>query len=251
MWRKGLITLLSTIILYVPIIRANDSLLNVRVTDAEALLASQVSLSAKTEAIAKLESLLSALIKKQQQYKSEEAFVEYLYYFTHRKLLKKYDQYASLSETLSSGKYDCLTATAVYSILLTELSIEHEVVETNYHVYILINPKTEKEILLESTDPNNGLITNINDIQDIKNKYRTSNSELALGQINLNINVERTLKNKELIGLLYYNQSVREINKGNWIIANEFAKSANDFYPNIRVSRLISFIDTSFRSVSL
>ena len=223
----------------------------VGVTDVQNLLINYRNLNDNNLALNKLQLVLDNLTKKQRLYKNEKYFVERLYYYTHRKLLKKYNQYASLSTTLVSGEYDCLTATAIYSILLNELSIPHAVVETNYHIYILVYPDTQAEILLETTDPNYGFITSTSTIEQLKSKYRTTNGEQAIGQADLEINIERRLEGKEIIGLLYYNQSVKELNQGNLQVAEELANLALKFYPAIRVSTLVEFIDTSYRSVSL
>ena len=223
----------------------------VGVADVQNLLINYSNLNNNNLASDKLQSILNSLTKKQEQYKRENDFVEYIYYFTHRKILKKYDQYASLSATLISGEYDCLTATTIYSILLTELSIPHTIVETNYHIYILIYPDSDGEILLEATSPNNGLIANVDAIKQLKAEYKSANNEQEVGQIKMNLNIERRLEGKELIGLLYYNQSVKELNLGNLQKAEKLANMARKYYPNVRITSLIEFIDTASRSASI
>ena len=223
----------------------------VGVADVQNLLINHSNLNDNNPALDKLQSILNSLTKKQEQYKKEGDFVEYIYYFTHRKLLKKYDQYASLSATLILGEYDCLTATTIYSILLTELSIPHTIVETNYHIYLLIYPDSDGEILLEATSPNNGLIANVDAIKQLKAEYKSANNEQEVGQIKMNLNIERRLEGKELIGLLYYNQSVKELNLGNLQKAEKLANMARKYYPNVRITSLIEFIDTASRSASI
>lgn len=223
----------------------------VGVADLADVLLKQSGIKDNTEALEKFNLVLNNLSKKQKQYKQDKDFIEYLYYFTHRKLFKSYEQYPSLAETLSIGEYDCLTATAVYSILLTELSVSHTVVETNYHIYLLVYPDTDKEILLEATDPSSGFITDRGQIEKHKLVYRQDNNELKADQVDLNFDIERRLEGQELVGLLYYNLSVKELNLGNWQKANDLAVHANQFYPNIRVRNLINFIDSSMRSASL
>ena len=221
------------------------------VADLADVLFDQSGIKDNAEALAKFKLVLTTLTKKQKQYKQDKDFIEYLYYFTHRKLFKKYEQYPSLAETLTIGEYDCLTATAVYSILLTELSVPHAVVETNYHIYLLVYPDTENEILLEATDPRYGFIADRTLIEKHKLVYRQDNKDLKTDQVDLKINIERRLEGQELIGLLYYNLSVKELNLGNWQKANDLAAQANEFYPNIRVRNLMNFIDNSMRSASL
>ena len=244
MMRRGFFLCVAVCLFVITALKAHEKgTPKVGINDVENLLLKNSEIN--DNALSKLQLVLNNLTKKQKQYKNERDFVEHLYYFTHRKILKKYDQYASLSATLATGVYDCLTATAVYSILLTELSIPHAVVETNYHIYILVYPDSEGEILLETTDPAYGFITEASKIEHLKSEYKLANDEQEIGQVEISLNIERRLQDKELIGLLFYNQSVNELNQGNWQLAEELAKQAVKFYPNIRITKLIEYIDTS------
>ncbi|RLD24365.1 MAG: hypothetical protein DRI71_02795 [Bacteroidetes bacterium] len=250
--RGGLFIYITIFLFSITASRAADnSAPKLGVNDVKSILLSYSKSESNTTTFDRLQIVLSNLTKKQGQYKKESDFVEYLYYYTHRKLLKKYDQYASLSETLTSGTYDCLTATAVYSILFTELSVPHAIVETNYHIYILVYPDSENEILLETTDPTYGFISNTNEIEHLKSEYRLANGEQASGQVDLNIDIERRLEDQELIGLLFYNQSVNELNRGNWQLADDLANEAINYYSNARIIKLLEFIDSSYKSAAL
>ena len=250
MMRRGFFLCVAVCLFVITALKAHEKgTPKVGINDVENLLLKNSEIN--DNALSKLQLVLNNLTKKQKQYKNERDFVEHLYYFTHRKILKKYDQYASLSATLATGAYDCLTATAVYSILLTELSIPHAVVETNYHIYILVYPDSDGEILLETTDPAYGFITEASKIQHLKSVYKLANDEQEIGQAELSLNIERRLQDKELIGLLYYNQSVNELNQGNWHLAEDLAKRAIVYYPNIRLTKLIEHIDTSFKPATL
>ena len=250
--RGGLFLYLAICLFSTTALRAADSgVPKVGVSEVKSLLVNHPNLEDNDIALNKLQFVLGSLHKKQDQYKKEADFVEHLYYYTHRKLLKKYNQYASLAETLTRGDYDCLTATAIYSILLTELSLPHAIVETNYHIYILVYPDTENEILLETTNPAYGFITNPGEIEQLKAEYKSANNEQQKGQADFEINIERRLQGQELIGLLFYNQSVNEVNQGNWHLAKELANQAFEYYPNVRITQLIAFIDLSGKSASL
>ncbi|MEN8250237.1 MAG: hypothetical protein ABFS32_14990 [Bacteroidota bacterium] len=251
MYRGGVLMCSLLIVLAISIAKADDrGAPNVNVNDVELILANQ-PVSVNTLALEKLNHSLSVLNKKHGLYKSEKDFVEYMYYFTHRKILKKYDQYASLSETLTTGSYDCLTATAVYSIFFKELGISHAIVETNYHIYILVYPDSSSEILIETTNSAFGFIDNPAEIEMLKENYRRANNELKEGQVDMDINIEHRLEGKQLIGLLYYNQSVKELNLGNWQKAEELASQALTYYPIMRIEKLLKYIDASFESASM
>ncbi len=79
-----------------------------------------------------------------------KAFIE-----THRKFLKKYSQYSDISQVFTTGKYDCLTATSIYSVVLDRLNFDYNIIETNYHIFIVVNT-SHGEVLLETTDLWNG-----------------------------------------------------------------------------------------------
>ncbi len=216
-----------------------------RIEDVEELLAIDSQTEAGKVAFDKLNTVLNHLKKRQAKYKSEDDFIEYLYYYSHQKLLKKYSEYPTLLETMVEGRYDCLTATAIYSILLSELSIVHNVIETNYHIYIIVNPGSENEMLIETTDPLNGLIEEAEEIVSYRNEYLHSNIAERNTLINLDLNIERSLEQKELIGLLYYNQSIKEINNGHWEKAKIIADQALEYYTESRVSTLLNIIDST------
>jgi len=182
------------------------------------------------------------LAKKQAKYKSQSQFVEYTFYYLHKKLLKKYKQYASINQTMETGVYDCVTATAVYSLFLTELEIPYSVVETNYHIYVLVFPGTENEVLLETTDPIAGFISNSTEIVKRKLLYVKSNSEVKKNQVDLAWNVETSLNGTELMGVLLYNQSIKQYNVGNKSEAISLAIDALTYYSSARIKTYLSFI---------
>ncbi len=185
------------------------------------------------------------LEKKQSKYKKETQFVEHVFYYIHKKLLKNYEQYASINQTLATGAYDCVTATAVYALFLTELDIPYAVIETNYHIYVLVFPDTEKEILLETTDPLNGFIDNPAEIVKRKQLYAKSNLEVDENQVDLAWDVENNLKNTELIGVLLYNQSIKQYNLGNQTEAISLAIDALSYYSSARIKTYLGFISSN------
>jgi len=119
------------------------------------------------------------LAKQKTKYIREVQFVEHAFYYIHKKLLKNYEQYASISETIATGKYDCVTASTVYSVFLMELNISFSVIETNYYMYILVYPNTENEILLETADPLNGFNSDKQNIEQFNLGDKSAAKQLA------------------------------------------------------------------------
>lgn len=184
----------------------------------------------------------SHLEKRKTKYKSESQFVEYAFYYIHKKLLKKYIEYASIDQTIENGAYDCVTATAVYSLFFTELEIPFSVIETNYHIYVMVYPGTSNEILIETTDPVKGFIANPAIIANRKQLYASNNAELEDNQIDLSWNVENILKDEELVGVLLFNQSVKQFNAGNKSEAIKFATEALTYYSSTRIRSYLNFV---------
>ena len=184
------------------------------------------------------------LKKRQLKYKSEKEFAEYAFYYIHNKLLKNYTEYASLDQTLTNGAYDCVTATAMYALFLSELDLPYAVVETNYHLYLLAFQGTENEVLLETTDPLAGFITDRNEVEARKALYAKGNEELKANQVDLDWDVETNLKDTELIGLLLFNQSVKQFNRGNKAKAVELANEATSYYASTRIRTYLNFLNS-------
>ena len=185
---------------------------------------------------------LERLVKRQLKYKNEQAFAKYTFYYVHNKLLKNYTEYASLNQTLESGAYDCVTATAMYALFFSELKVPYTVVETNYHLYMLIFPGTDHEVLLETTDPIAGFVTNKSEVAERRKVYLEGNSEVRTNQVDLKWDVEHNLRGSELIGLLLFNQSVKHYNLGNKDKALELANEALTYYSSSRIQTYVQFL---------
>ncbi|MEM9859304.1 MAG: hypothetical protein AAF843_18240, partial [Bacteroidota bacterium] len=112
----------------------------------------------------KLTGYIQGLESKRSKFKRQEDFISFVFYKTHRKFLKRYTPYTSFRTLSKSGAYDCLSATSLYSYLFHALDIEHTIVETSYHIYIIANADNNS-ILLESTDPIYGYVKDKKEIQ--------------------------------------------------------------------------------------
>ena len=185
---------------------------------------------------------LTHLKKRQVKYKNEQSFAEYAFYYIHHRLLKEYKEYASLDQTLQKGDYDCVTATAMYALFFSELDVPFTVVETNYHLYILVFPGSEYEVLVETTDPFDGFVSNRKEVEKRKELYAKGNEEIRANQVDLKWDVQNNLKGSELIGLLLFNQSVKYYNLGNKKKAVEFANEALTYYPSPRIRTYVQFL---------
>lgn len=177
-----------------------------------------------------------------QPKKSDRQILRTAFNVTHRQVLKQYNQYASFGELFSSGSYDCLTATALYSILLSRLGFEHQIIETNFHIFLLVDSK-EGQVLLESTDPIGGFEYQPERIKQRITTYLKDQNQLpAPGEPIVTYDIFEEVSQEELIGLLYYNQCVKAFNNQQWGNARVLLSKAKEFYRSPRITEMESVL---------
>lgn len=160
-------------------------------------------------------TFIDQLEKKRPAFKNERDFLQFLFYKTHQKFLKRYEAYTSFSDLVARGHYDCLTGTALYTLLLDHFQIEYTSIETNYHIFILAKVGGHP-ILLEATDPLNGFTVNEKEINTKLESYRHSSVQ-RMGsdnqlQYEFSFNIWEPVSSEELTGLLYFNQAIKYYN---------------------------------------
>lgn len=200
-----------------------------------------------SEIVQKLEDKLSG--------STEAIVIEKAFYLVHKKKLKWYKNYVSLGDIFTTGKYDCVTGTALYAMIFDQLKIPYMIYEFDYHTF-LIASAGEKKILIESTDPYNGVVTDQNEIDHRIAIYGAggdpaSNSIQPVGSktnthskhINDQINLLK------LAGLQYFNLAVKAFNNDDRETAATMIEKAYIIYPSERISEARK-IFTSQRLVS-
>lgn len=177
----------------------------------ELYLSSDPSKSVSTES---LKNFVEKLESKKHSFKKESEFLQYTFNQTHRKFLKHYKQYCTFTELVDNGTYNCLTATALYALLLDHFKINYKIVETNYHIFLLA--KTEQgTILLETTDPLNGFISNPDQVEKRIASYKqnelleASNNKVLYAY---NFNLYHAVDLDQMLGLMYYNLAIDAYN---------------------------------------
>lgn len=213
-----------------------------------------LSVDQSTRAPESFTDFLTTLDKKHAALKNDRAFIEYAFTKTHQRFLKRYAAYAPISALFNKqGSYNCLTGTILYSLILDHFQIPHQVIETNYHIFILAKTK-QGEILLEATDPMNGFVASAEDIEKrIKgykeNSLQASNSGLNYYQFNFEL--YNTVSFKELRGLLYYNKAVDSYNRKNLQESVQLLKKAHELYSSSRIDEFSQILLLSLRQSEL
>ncbi len=191
-----------------------------------------------------LEVFCSKLENKRSILTGEEERLSIIFDKIQTTYLKKYQTGQTVDKTILYGTYDCLTASAIYALVLERLGYRFNVVETPHHVYVKVFlKKGKKEILLETTDRYNGFVTDKNEIVSREKKYAAQSSgsfvDIMKTSENLLI-VDSTLHAEigidKLCGLQYFNEGVKEYNKGNYKSAFTYIEKAFIFYPSDRIN---------------
>lgn len=186
-----------------------------------------------------LHSFVQDLNQRLQKSRSTEQFLRYLFYRVHRTYLKQYQQYATLNNILTGGEYDCVSATALYALLLDALHINFSVHEMTYHVYLEI-PVNDKVVLLESTDPLGGFVAGAENISERLAQYQAEEIDQSVYSAAIQARVGIT----ELVGLTHFNAAVNYYNQQQLAAARQHLQQAMRWYPAERMYALQALIES-------
>jgi len=184
--------------------------------------------------------------KVQSRYGNGHELVKMVFFRTHRKELKRYVQYSSFAGQAQTGSYDCLTATTLYYLYLTDLGFQPQIVETEYHIYLKV--KTDDgPVLLESTDPLYGFVTSEKEIRSRETEYLGTSAPTAnmVNGISSNTTSGRNgflvnghVDARELRGLHYYNLAIAAWNARESDEAYSLIQKSYFLYTSPRIEQL-------------
>lgn len=193
-----------------------------------------------------IEKLIFRLEKKRAKRSDNIRFLKTLFYKTHSKILKEYNNMASMNETLEDGTYGCLTGTIVYALLLDHFDYDYDIVELPNHVFLKVKLDNE-DVFFESTLANEGFIRN-NDFfkfQQATPSNRNVNwlqviSEASNGNIgNKPFNI---IGLQELSALQHFNESVKLYKKNAFQESVMHAVEAYHLYPTEKNEMLMRLV---------
>jgi hypothetical protein len=198
-----------------------------------------------SEQLAASDNWNKLLKKLNRKHKTSNAyFLKHLFYKTHQVFLKEYRKHSEFRKLLETGKYDCLSGSITYAILLETFGYNFEVIETDYHVFVVANIDGKKYIL-ESTDPIEGFMEKEKDVKDYLAEYTPNSTAESLIMHNREIGsstepaperkIFRAVNMKQLSGLQYYNNGIAAINERDYTDAIKQLRRAYMLYPSDRV----------------
>lgn len=167
-------------------------------------------------AVEDIEIFISKLASKRESFKNEKAFLGHIFTKTHQRFLKHYQEFTTFNQMLEKGRYNCLTGTALYALILEDLDFRYEIIETNHHIFLLAET-TDGKILFESTDPLKGFVDNDSEIQKRLTIYKQNIPVLSAASdktyYRFSVGLYNSIDLNEILGLLYYNLAVEAYNK--------------------------------------
>ena len=158
------------------------------------------------------------LSEKKSKFRNEHMLLSRMVTKTHQLFLKEFKANATFSDLLINGRYNCLTGTALYALILEHLGFKYEIIETNYHIFLLVQSNNGR-VLIEATDPTQGFVTQNQKIESRISQYRLNINLMASNNNNnnktyyhYNVSLYNTITLEGLLGLLHYNLSVNAYN---------------------------------------
>ena len=179
--------------------------------------------------------------------KDDKKQIKWIYKKVHDEFFKKYELENHFDDVFEKGYYNCLSSTAIYSMILEELDIPYQINILPNHVNLTAYPNTHK-ILIESTDPITGYIsydrkfkedyvTHLIDFKLIEPKDIELKSVEAVFDEYYKTNEAVNLK--QLVGVQYYNDGLYLMNNEKLEASIEQFEKSIALYPSINTARIL------------
>ncbi|PZX49916.1 hypothetical protein LV85_02979 [Algoriphagus chordae] len=194
----------------------------------------------------KWNGLVSDLDKKFDKKGTHLNVLRQIFQKSHQQLFKTYEQHSTFNAMLDEGKFDCVSGSAALALLLDRYEFDYKVVETDYHVFVLVNLEG-KDIILESTLPIGGMITAPSEVAAYLEGYKADESvqlksvsqRLGAPKVDLSDNaIFRKVNLKQLAGLQYYNDAISLFNEQSFDKAAVQLNKALKLYQSERIEGL-------------
>lgn len=173
--------------------------------------------STSPEGLQQIDTRINQLVTdlNKHHYSNDVRKLNALFTKTHNRFLDTYDRYAGI-EGLVNGHYDCLTATSLFADILSRTGFNYNIIETNYHIFIMVDTK-DGDVLLETTDRFNGFISNAVRMNEVLAQYRQNTLDASIPQqYKYTFSLFKKVDVDQLPGLLYINQAVKAFNAEKW-----------------------------------
>ena len=182
-------------------------------------------------------NFLDQLKSKKNKLKSDEKFLEYVFFEVQGKYLKVFEPLTDFSQIFQEGKYNCLTATTFYAIILGHFNFQYDMIELPNHIFLKV-ALDQQFILIESTDPLGGFIKDSNEIKAHMTAYKTAIKE----PITIKISLVEPIDFYQLIGLHYFNLAIKSFRFDNFKKSYIAINKALHFNKSPKLSSFLNFL---------
>ncbi|MDQ4140118.1 MAG: hypothetical protein M3142_06300 [Bacteroidota bacterium] len=166
--------------------------------------------------------------------------VKAIFQSVHNSYLKKYELIASFDQIMNNGVYNCVSASALYGLVLDHYNIPYEIKQLPTHVYLVADPKGSK-ITVESTDPNGGYFApdakfKKNYVEYLQKSKMVSAEEVRTKSIdelfNKNFQADKAIYFKQLVALQYFNEGIKQYDEQSFSKSTAALQKAYRLYPS-------------------
>lgn len=184
------------------------------------------------------------ILQKDKIEKNDKKFLYALFAKTHKVFLRRYDAHAPFQALLQDGQYNCLTGTALYALLLNRFGYSYQIIETNYHIFLLVE-SASGDILFEATDPS-GFVSDQKTIKSRIAHYRANrlnaDDSHQKSLYTFQYSIYRSVDLNQLTGLLLYNKAVEAFNHDNLKQCVWYLDETEKYYTSERITEFSSLI---------
>jgi tetratricopeptide (TPR) repeat protein len=180
--------------------------------------------------------------------KKNDKKVRIIYDDLHKTFLNKYETKNCFEDIFHNGYYNCVSASALYSLAFNHLNIPFVIKEKPTHVYLIAFPENER-IMVETTTPVGGYVAMtpqfkqgfIKMLRDQKlissQEYASQSTDVLFDRYYFGEQANITLP--QLLGLQYFNEGLYFFQDQKQIEAMHQLEKAYLFYPSERIAYML------------
>ncbi|WP_192821682.1 hypothetical protein [Rufibacter sp. LB8] len=174
--------------------------------------------------------------------------VKLIFDTTHKRFLKKYEEIASFDQILKTGTYNCVSATALYALVLERYNIAYEIKQLPTHVYLVADP-AGANIMMESTNPSGGYFApdarfKKSYVEYLQKGKLVSDEEVKTkgveGVFKEQFKADKAISFQQLAALQYYNEGVKQYEDQSYEKAGKAFQKAYLLYPTNETRYLLT-----------
>ncbi len=207
----------------------------------------------KEEISLQIQDYADELVRSGIQQKNIKKQVKTIYSGVHSKFLKKYNINAFFPDIFKSGEYNCVTATALYAILLERTGIDYSIKVAPEHAYLVADPEGI-EAKIETTLPARGVLVFDEKFQRDFVDFLVESKMISQEEFQSTpvpelfesyYTSDKTINLKELAAIQYYNRGIFQFGEQKFAASCQNLEKAASIYPaeNVRYALNVARIN--------